>query len=63
MAENESACGGVGVSYIEVDREQVSAEEMLQAWLPDGYGQLFILYVFGPSVLKGYGSAKIQCKI
>ena len=30
MAENESGCGGVGVSYIEVDRERVSAEEMLQ---------------------------------
>ena len=33
MAENESSDGsggGVGVSYIELDRERISAEEMLQ---------------------------------
>ena len=33
MAENESSDGsggGVGVSYIELDRERISAEEVLQ---------------------------------
>ena len=34
-----------------------------QAWLPDGYSQIFRLYLFGPSGLKDYGSATLCCKI
>ena len=34
-----------------------------QAWLPDGYSQIFRSYVFGPSGLKDYGSATLRCKI
>ena len=37
--------------------------EKIQAWLPDGYSQIFRLYVFGPSSLKDYGSATLRCKI
>ena len=33
------------------------------AVLPDGYSQIFRLYVFGPSGLKDYGSATLRCKI
>ena len=35
----------------------------LQAWLPDGYSQIFRLYVFGPTGLKDYGSATLRCLI
>ena len=31
--------------------------------LPDGYSQIFRLYVFGPSGLKDYGSAMLGFKI
>ena len=34
-----------------------------QAWLPDGYSQIFISNVFGPSGLKDHGSATLRCKI
>ena len=34
-----------------------------RAWLPDGYSQIFRLYVYGPSGLKDYGSATLRCKI
>ena len=34
-----------------------------QAWLPDGDSHIFRSYVFGPSVLKDYGSATLRCKI
>ena len=34
-----------------------------QAWLPDGYSQIFRSYVFGPSGLNDYGSATLRCKI
>ena len=34
-----------------------------ETWLPDGYSQIFRLYVFGPSGLKDYGSATLRCKI
>ena len=33
------------------------------AELPDAYSQIFRLYLFGPSVLKYYGSATLRCKI
>ena len=39
---------------------QLHAQE---AWLPDGYSQIKILYAFGPSGLKDYGSATLCCKI
>ena len=29
-------------------------------WLPDGYSQIFRLYVSGPSCLKDYGSATLH---
>ena len=32
-----------------------SWKNVAQAWLPDGYSQIFRLYLFGPSGLKGYG--------
>ena len=32
-------------------------------WLPDGYSQIFRLYVFGPSGWRDYGSATLRCKI
>ena len=35
----------------------------VEAWLPDGYSQIFRLYVFGPLGLKDYGSARLRCKI
>ena len=35
----------------------------VQAWLPDGYSQIFRSYAFGPSGLKDYGSATLHCKI
>ena len=41
-------------------------DSRLQARLPDGDSQIFILHVFGPSVLKDYGSAAsatLRCKI
>ena len=31
--------------------------------LPDGWSQIFILYAFGPSGLKDYGSTTLRCKI
>ena len=34
-----------------------------QAWLPDGYSQIFRLYAFGPLGLRDYGSAMLRCKI
>ena len=37
-----------------------------QRWrtrLPDGYRQIFRLYVFGPSGLKDDGSATLRCKM
>ena len=34
-----------------------------QAWLPDGYSQIFRFYLLGPSGLKDYGSATLRCKI
>ena len=34
-----------------------------QAWLPDGYSQIFRSYVIGPSGFKDYGSATLRCKI
>ena len=38
--------------------------EICQAWLPDGYSQIFSLYVFGPSGFwTMYGSATLRCKI
>ena len=45
------------------DMAGLGKEEMLQVWLPDGYNQIFRLDVFGPSGLKGYGSATLRCKI
>ena len=36
----------------------VAVEPGTKAWLPDGYSQIFISYVFGPS-----GSATLCCKI
>ena len=38
-------------------------EKIVQAWLPDGYSQIFRLYVFGPSGLKDYGSTTLRCKM
>ena len=38
-------------------------EDMLQAWLLDGYSLIFRSYVFGPLGLKGSGSATLHCKI
>ena len=35
----------------------------IPAWLPNGDGQIFRLFVFGPSGLKDYGSATLRCKI
>ena len=34
-----------------------------QAWLPDGYSQIFRLYMFGPSGLNDYGSATLHSKM
>ena len=34
-----------------------------QAWLPDGYSQIFKSYVFGPSGFWTMGSATLHCKI
>ena len=31
-----------------------------RSWLPDGYCQIFRLYLFGPLGLKAYGSATLQ---
>ena len=36
---------------------------MSDSWLPDGYSQIFGLYLFGPSGLRDYGSATLRCKI
>ena len=33
-----------------------------QAWLPDGYSQIFILSLLGPKGLKDYGSTTLCCK-
>ena len=35
----------------------------LHSCLPDGYSQIFRLYVFGPSGFLDYGSATLCCKI
>ena len=35
----------------------------MESWLPDGYSQIFRLYVFGHSGLKDYGSDTLRCKI
>ena len=37
--------------------------ETFKEWLPDGYSQYVISYVFGPLGLKDYGSALLCCKI
>ena len=39
--------------------------DQTQAWLPDGYSQIFRSHVFGPSGLKGYGCTctTLRCKI
>ena len=34
-----------------------------QAWLPDGYSQIFRMDVFGPLGFKDFGSATLRCKI
>ena len=38
-------------------------DRFAKAWLPDGYSQIFRLYVFGPFGLLDYGSATLRCKI
>ena len=38
-------------------------EDIPKGWLPDGYCQIFRLYLFGPSGFKDYGSATLRCKI
>ena len=42
---------------------QATKPAIIQAWLPDDYSQIFILYTFGPSGLKDYGFATLRCKI
>ena len=37
--------------------------EICQAWLPDGYSQIYRSYMFGPPRLLDYGSATLRCKI
>ena len=39
------------------------AKECGQAWLPDGYSQIFRMYLFGPLGFLDYGSATLHCKI
>ena len=45
------------------DPSSSKRRERRSPWLPDGYGQIFRSYVFGPSGLKDYGSATLRCKI
>ena len=44
-------------------QQKEATQQHQQAWLPDGYSQIFRSYVFGPSGLKDYGSATLRCKI
>ena len=41
----------------------VDERMQFRAGLPDGYGKIFRLYVFGPLGYKDYGSATMRCKV
>ena len=54
-------------SGVEIGEENAIAEDEAEGGrrprLPDSDSQNLRLYVFGPSGLKDYGSAKLHCKI
>ena len=62
------ALGGLGSGFASSDEELLTLTKTAfahssQAWLSDGYRQIFRLYAFGSSGLKDYGSAVLRYKI
>ena len=53
----------LGSSFHFSGEETFASHGNSHPWLPDGYGQILRLYVFGPSGLKDYGSMALDCKI